>query len=94
MVHLKVYVIPGVPLNALVGLFGEVMVPPEPEVIVQVPVPVEGVLPASAVVVSPHIDAPNWSEPASAVVGARWKVMVTSSVEVPHGGLLMVQRKM
>jgi len=50
--------VPAVPLNVLVGLDGVVIDPPDPLTILQDPVPAVGVLPASAVLVSPHISGP------------------------------------
>jgi len=90
IVHLSTYVVPAVPLKVLVALVGVVMLPPVPDTMLQAPVPIVGVLPASVVLVSPHIGAPVWSDPALAVVGFCWKVIVTSSVDAVHGGLLMV----
>lgn len=80
-------------MKVLVGLEGEAMVPPDPEIIVHVPVPTEGELPAKVVVVSPHIEEPDWSGPASAVVGIRWNVIITSSDDEPHGEFVIVHRK-
>ena len=59
IVHCNTYVVPAVPVKVLVGLAGVVMLPPAPETIVQSPVPTVGVLPVSAVLVIPHIDAPT-----------------------------------
>ena len=78
------------PENELVGLVGAVMLPPAPDTILHEPVPIVGAFPASVVVVNPHIEAPTWSAPAIAVVGFRWKVIVTSSVDAVHGLLLIV----
>ena len=69
IVHLNTYVVPAVPLKALVALVGVVMLPPAPDTMLQAPVPIVGVLPARVVLVSPHIVALVWSEPALAVVG-------------------------
>ena len=69
IVHLSTYVVPAVPLKVLVALVGVVMLPPVPDTMLQAPVPIVGVLPASVVLVSPHIGAPAWSDPALAVVG-------------------------
>jgi len=76
----------------LVGLDAVAMLPPEPEIILQLPMPVEGVFAARVVVVRPHIEAPVWSGPALAVVGTWANVIVTSSEDELHGGLLIVQR--
>jgi hypothetical protein len=93
IVHLRVYWTPAVPVKVLVGLFGEMMFPPDPDTIVHVPVPIVGALPASDVPVSPHIETPVWSGPAFAVVGFCWNVITTSSVDEVHGGLLIVHLK-
>ena len=69
------------PVNVEVGLEGVVTVPPVPLTIVQAPVPLMGVLPASVTVV-PHT---VWSGPAFAVVGAGTTVTVTlAQVVVLH----------
>ena len=94
MVQRSTYVVPAVPLNALVGLDVVVIDPPDPLTILHDPVPTAGVLPASAVLVRPHIVTPVWSAPAFAVVGPWLKVIVTSSEEAEQGELLMVQRNM
>ena len=76
----------------LVALVGVVMDPPDPLIMLQDPTPAVGVFAASVVLVSPHIADPVWSDPALATVGVWLKVTVTSSVEVEHGELLIVQR--
>ena len=58
IVHLNVYVVPAVPLNVDVALAGVVIVPPDPDTMLQAPVPAEGALPASVTVVNPHVVAP------------------------------------
>jgi hypothetical protein len=93
IVQRNVYAIPAVPVKVLIGLVGVVTVPPVPAVIVQAPVPITGVLAASVVVVNPHVDAPVWSGPAFATVGAWLNVMLTSSVEAVHGAFDIVQRR-
>jgi hypothetical protein len=60
-----------------------------PDMIVQVPVPTDGVLAASVMATLPH---EVWSAPALAVVGAALLVNTTSSAEAVQGALLMVQR--
>ena len=57
MVHLNVYVAPAVPLNVEVGLEGVLIVPPDPEIMLQAPVPTEGVLAASETDVKPQVAA-------------------------------------
>ena len=57
IVQRKVYVEPAVPLKVLVGLDVDVMVPPDPLTIDQVPLPVEGALAARVTDVSPQVDA-------------------------------------
>lgn len=93
IVHLKVYVEPAVPVNVLVGLFGEAMVPPVPDIMLHVPVPTAGVFPANVAPVNPHIEPSVWSGPAFAAVGFCSNFILTSSHDDVHGGLLIVQRK-
>jgi len=62
----------------LVGLDAVAMFPPAPDIILQLPVPVEGVLAARVVVVRPHIEAHVWSGPALAVVGGAVTVTVAA----------------
>jgi hypothetical protein len=59
MVHLNTYAVPAVPVKVLVGLDGAVTVPPIPPIMLHVPVPIAGVLPANVVSVNPHIAAPD-----------------------------------
>ena len=92
MVQRSTYVVPAVPLNALVGLDGVVIDPPDPLTMLHDPVPIAGALPASVVLVSPHMADPVWSAPAFAAVGLWVKVIVTSSEEAVQGELLIVQR--
>ena len=80
------------PLNVDVELEGLVIVPPVPEIILQAPVPAEGVLPARVTEVKPQLAAPVWSGPALAAVGFLLKVITTSSVEAAHGLLEIVHR--
>ena len=61
--------LPAVPLNVDVAFDGVVTVPPEPLMMLQAPVPIDGVLPANVTVVSPQVATPVWSPPAAAVVG-------------------------
>ena len=58
MVQRSTYVVPAVPLNALVGFDGAVMVPPDPLTMLHDPVPAEGVLPARVALVRPHMTEP------------------------------------
>ena len=67
IVQRKVYVLPAVPLNELVGLEAVPKLPPVPLTILHAPVPTVGVFAASAVLVTPQRF--NWSEPALDVVG-------------------------
>jgi len=46
-----------------------VTVPPVPDIILQLPVPIVGVLAASVTVVNPQVNELVWSGPASAVEG-------------------------
>ena len=92
IVQRKVYDVPAVPVKVEVGLDGVPIVPPVPLIIVQLPVPIVGALPASVTDVCPHVAALVWSGPALAVVGFWLKVMTTSSVDELQGGLEIVQR--
>ena len=56
-------------------------------IMVQIPVPITGVLAAVAAEVNPHMAAPVWSPPAADTVGFCWKVIVTLLVEVTQGAL-------
>ena len=58
MVHLNTYVVPAIPVNVLVGLLADAIFPPVPDTMLHDPVPTAGVLAASDVLVSPHIDEP------------------------------------
>jgi hypothetical protein len=58
IVQRNTYVVPAVPENVEVALALFPKLPPVPLTILQLPVPIVGVLPASVVVVSPHIFAP------------------------------------
>ena len=58
IVHLKVYVVPAVPVNVDVELDGVVIVPPAPLTILQLPVPVTGAFAARVTVVNPQVAAP------------------------------------
>ena len=58
MVHLKVYVVPDVPLKVEVGLFTSPKLPPVPLTTLQLPVPSTGVLAASVSSVSPQVVPP------------------------------------
>ena len=88
MVHLNVYVVPAVPVNADVGLLGVVMVPPAPLIMLQVPVPITAVFAAKVA------DVPQmfWSGPALATVGLAVKVITTSSKDAVQGAFEIVQR--
>jgi hypothetical protein len=58
IVHLKVYDVPAVPLNAEVLLDGVEMVPPNPLTILHNPVPTVGEFAASVTDVNPQVEAP------------------------------------
>jgi hypothetical protein len=58
IVQRKTYVVPAVPVKLLVGLEGDVIVPPVPETMLHNPVPIKGVFPAREVDVNPHIEGP------------------------------------
>ena len=62
--------------------------PPAPLMMVQVPVPLAGVLAAKVVLVTPQRLV--WSAPAFAVVGLLLNVIVTSSVLAVQGALAIV----
>jgi len=49
--------VPAVPLNVDVGFVGFAMVPPAPDIMLQLPVPTVGVLPARVTVVNPQVAA-------------------------------------
>ena len=70
IVHCKVYDIPAVPLNVVVGLDALLNEPPEPLIMLHAPVPSVAALAARVTVVRPQVDVPVWSGPALAVVGA------------------------
>ena len=55
MVHLKVYVVPAVPVNVEVLLDGVVTDPPAPLTILHAPVPIVGELAAKVTDVSPQV---------------------------------------
>ena len=80
--------VPNVPVNVAAGLVLSEKLPPAPLIIVQVPVPIAGVLAASVAVVTPQRLV--WSGPAAAVVGLLLNVMVTSSVLAVQGALAIV----
>jgi hypothetical protein len=69
IVQRRVYVVPARPEKVLEGFDGSSILPSEPDTMLQLPVPIEGVFAASVVVVRPHISDPVWSGPAFAVVG-------------------------
>ena len=75
------------PVTPELGEFGDEIVP-VPEISVHVPVPVDGMFPAS-VVDDVHSD---WSGPAAAVVGSGSRVMITSSMLGGQVPFEMVQR--
>jgi hypothetical protein len=58
MVHLNTYAVPAVPVKVLEGLLGAVIFPPDPPMIVQVPIPITGVFAERVATVKPHIEAP------------------------------------
>ena len=82
--------VPKVPVKVVAGLVLRVKLPPTPEIIVHVPLPLVGVFAAKVVLVTPH--KLIWSAPAFAVVGLLLKVIVTSSVLATHGAFAIVQR--
>ena len=76
------------PVKVAVGLVFKLNEPPAPLMMVQVPVPLAGVLAAKVVLVTPQRFV--WSAPAFAVVGLLLNVIVTSSVELVQGALAIV----
>ena len=58
IVQRKVYVVPAIPLKLVVGLVASANVPPVPLSTVHNPVPIDGALPASVTLVSPHVENP------------------------------------
>jgi hypothetical protein len=69
VVHCKRYDDPATPVNDDVGLYTFPNAPPEPPVILHIPVPTDGVFPARLTVFIPQVEAPVIGEPAFAVVG-------------------------
>ena len=67
--------------------------PPVPDTILHAPVPLVGLFPARATEVNPQVDAPVWSGPAAAAVGAWLKVIMTSSELAVHGAFEIVHLK-
>ena len=53
-----------------VALEGVVTLPPAPDMILQAPVPTDGLFAAKVTLVNPQVDDPIWSAPAFAVVGS------------------------
>ena len=90
MVHLNVYVEPAVPLNVEVGLDALPKEPPVPLMMLQDPVPTEGVFAASVTDVNPQVDEPFWSGPAFAVAGFLLNFTAISSVDGVQGLLVIV----
>ena len=68
--------LPAVPVKVEVGLDGVLTVPPVPLIILQAPVPTDGVLPAIATDVNPQVLVPDMSVPALAVVGVACTVIL------------------
>ena len=77
-------------MNVAEGSVFKLNEPPAPEMIVQMPAPMAGVLAASVAVVTPQRLV--WSGPAAAVVGLLLNVIVTSSVLAVQGALAIVHR--
>jgi hypothetical protein len=66
MVHRNVYDAPAVPEKFGVALFASLILPPDPLLIVHVPVPIEGVFPERVTVVNPQVTELVISVPAFA----------------------------
>ena len=82
--------VPSVPVKVAAGLVFSEKLPPAPLIMVQVPLPLVGVLATKVVLVTPQRLV--WSAPAAAVVGLLLNVIVTSSVELVQGALAIVHR--
>ena len=80
--------VPNVPVKVAAGSVFKLNEPPAPEIIVQLPVPIAGVLAASVAVVTPQRLV--WSGPAAAVLGLLLNVIVTSSVLAVQGAFAIV----
>ncbi len=52
-----------------VALDGVVTLPPEPDIILQAPVPTDGLFAAKVTLVNPQVDNPVWSAPELEAVG-------------------------
>ena len=78
------------PLNVEEGLEALPNEPPDPLIMLQEPVPMEGVLADRVTLVSPHVEDPVWSGPASGGVGFMLNLTVTSEDDDVQGLLLMV----
>ena len=90
IVHAKTFVPKPKPVTDVFGI-NELVITPEPETNVQIPVPIIGVF-AAIVTVGFEIQI-NWLGPAFAVVGAGLTVIVTFETEAAQGGLEIVQAK-
>ena len=75
-------------MKVAAGLVFNEKLPPAPLIMVQVPVPLVGVLAARVVDVTPQ--RLLWSAPALLVVGLLLNVIVTSSVELVQGAFAIV----
>ena len=93
IVHTKMYVLPNVPLNPLVGSVAFTKTPPTPLKMLQLPIPISGVFAARVKEVNPQVAAPVWSGPAVAGVGEILNVIATVSVKAVQGALEMVHTK-
>ena len=65
IVQRNVYVVPATPVNVEVGLVGVDTEPPAPDIMLQAPIPITGVLPARVT----EVLQTDWSGPAFDVVG-------------------------
>ena len=82
---------PKVPVKVAVGLVLSEKLPPAPLMIVQVPVPIAGVLAASVAVVTPQRLV--WSGPAAAVVGVGVIVIplvAVTNAQPPEAAIVLV----
>ena len=88
IVHLNVYEFPATPVKFEFAVVFKETLPPVPEIILHEPVPVEGVLAAKVVLVTPHN---NWSDPALEVVGAvAFEKVITAKSAITNDWQLVV----
>ena len=89
MVHRNVYDAPAVPEKFGVALFASLILPPDPLIIVHVPVPIEGVFPERVTVVNPQVTELVISVPAFAGVGASFTAINSALLVSPSQTLFV-----